>query len=120
MPRTRKSPAARGAVRVSSPVGSEYRPQVDDEESGIELQEVGARRWTRQHGMDKTCLPTSCWRAIVIIILVLILGVAIAAAVFAILAWAESDEIASTMAKLGGLEGTMASALGLVMNQTHG
>lgn len=118
--RKSKSPAARGAVRA---VGSQYRPQLD-EEDGTEMQEVGQRRWTRTHGQDKTCLPESCWRIIVFVALILAVLMSAAAAVFAILAWTESDEIGATMAKLSKVEDVLSGGLGLgggpVGNQTGG
>lgn len=111
MPRgsSRQSPASRGAVRVAS--DSSYRPQLDDDE-GTEMDQVGAR-WTRTHADDKTLLPEVCWRILVYVGLFLAFAVSTVAAVFAILAWTESDEIAATMAKLGQVEDTLASGLGL-------
>jgi len=106
--RKSKSPAARGAVRT---VGSEYRPQLDEEDD-TEMQEVGQRRWTRVHGQDKTFLPESCWRILALIGLFLAVLMSTAAAVFAILAWTESDEISKTMAKLSNVEDVL-SGLGL-------
>lgn len=116
MPRgPRKSPAARGTVRT---VGSAYRPQLDEDDE-TEMQEVGQRRWTRVHGEDKTILPESCWRLIVFIALILAVLMSAAAAVFAILAWTETEGIAVLMAKLGSVEGVLAGGLGLA-NTTGG
>lgn len=118
--RKSKSPVARGAVRT---VGTEYRPQLD-EEDGIEMQEVGKRRWTRVHGQDKTCLPESGWRILVFVALFLTVAMSTSAAVFSILAWTESDEISKTMANLSNVEDVLFEGLGLgggaAGNQTGG
>lgn len=77
------------------------------------MQQVGARRWTRVHGQDQTCLPEMCWRIVVIVGLALTLMVAVVSTVFAILAWSQSDEIATSMAKLSQVEDMLATGLGL-------
>ncbi len=88
--RRSKSPVDRGTIQMTN---SDYSRQQDEE--------IAASRMLRRHGEDRTILTESLWRAVVIIGLLIACAIVMVAAVFAILAWTESDELGTTTASIG-------------------